>query len=110
VRRHRPEPVLATPGEADLTAHVDFAAFAEAAAAAGACVWGPVPQGAFLTALGIVERAEKLLHNATPAQIVALESACRRLLDPREMGTLFKALALAHPSLPAPAGFAGGAS
>jgi len=110
VRRHRPEPVLAAPGETDLTAHVDFAAFADAAATAGARVWGPVPQGAFLAALGIAERAEQLLRHATAAQIAALESACRRLLDPGEMGTLFKVLALAHPSLSAPAGFAEGAS
>jgi NADH dehydrogenase [ubiquinone] 1 alpha subcomplex assembly factor 7 len=110
VRRHRPEPVLAAPGEADLTAHVDFAAFADAAATAGARVWGPVPQGAFLAALGIAERAEQLLRHATAAQIAALESACRRLLDPGEMGTLFKVLALAYPSLSAPAGFAEGAS
>ena len=110
VRHHRHEPVLATPGEADLTAHVDFAAFAEAAVSAGARVWGPVPQGGFLTALGIADRAGKLLDNATPAQMAALEGACRRLLDPQEMGSLFKALALAHPSLSAPAGFAGGTS
>jgi NADH dehydrogenase [ubiquinone] 1 alpha subcomplex assembly factor 7 len=107
VRRHRRHDVLADPGEADLTAHVDFAAFAAAARAAGARAWGPLPQGAFLTALGIAERAATLLADATPAQAEAIASACRRVLDPDEMGTLFKVLALAHPALPAPAGLAG---
>ena len=35
VRRHRPHDVLAEPGTADLTAHVDFAAFAAASDGAG---------------------------------------------------------------------------
>ena len=105
LRRHRRHEVLEDPGEADLTAHVDFAAFAGAARAAGARVWGPEPQGAFLAALGLAERATALLARATPAQVDAIESGCRRLIDPKEMGTLFKALALAAPQLPAPAGF-----
>lgn len=106
VRRHRRHDVLADPGEADLTAHVDFAAFAGAATAAGARAWGPVPQGQFLSALGLAQRAATLLKAAAPDDIAAIESACRRLIAPDEMGTLFKALALADPSLPAPAGFA----
>lgn len=103
---HRRHAVLADPGAADLTAHVDFAAFAAAACAAGARAWGPVPQGGFLAALGLAERAAALIARATPQQVAALESGCRRLIDPAEMGTLFKVLALADPALPAPAGIA----
>lgn len=106
LRRHRRHEVLEDPGEADLTAHVDFAAFADAARQAGARTWGPEPQGAFLAALGLAERATALLARASAAQIETIESGCRRLIDPDEMGTLFKALALAAPPLPAPAGFA----
>jgi NADH dehydrogenase [ubiquinone] 1 alpha subcomplex assembly factor 7 len=106
VRSHRRHDLLADPGGADLTAHVDFAAFANAATAAGARAWGPVRQGAFLGAIGLAERAGALLRRATPAQAEAIAAACRRLIEPEEMGTLFKALALAHPALPAPAGFA----
>ena len=106
LRRHRRHDVLAEPGEADLTAHVDFAAVATAARGAGARAWGPVPQGAFLAALGIAERAAALLARAVPSQLEAIESGCHRLIDRQEMGTLFKALALADPALPAPAGFA----
>lgn len=106
LRRHRRHDVLAEPGTADITAHVDFAAFAAAARAAGARAWGPVTQRAFLRALGIELRTATLLERAAPAQAAAIASGSRRLIDPAQMGTLFKVLALAHPRLSAPPGFA----
>lgn len=105
VRRHRPHGVLDAPGDADLTAHVDFAAFAAAAQRSGARVWGPVAQGDFLRALGIEARAAALSAHATEAQQAAIRTACRRLIDPAAMGRLFKALALTHAACPPPAGF-----
>ena len=105
VRRHASHDVLAEPGTADLTAHVDFESLARAAAEAGARVYGPIPQGEFLEALGVGVRAEALIASATPAQAADLRAACRRLTDPAEMGALFKVLALADPRRPAPAGF-----
>ena len=71
VRRHRPAAVLDDPGEADLSAHVDFAAVAEAARAAGAAVHGPVPQGRFLAALGAEARLATLSAAAEPARRAA---------------------------------------
>jgi NADH dehydrogenase [ubiquinone] 1 alpha subcomplex assembly factor 7 len=105
VRGHRRHDVFADPGEADLTAHVDFAALGDAASAGGARFNGPVTQGSFLRALGIATRLERLLRGATPTQAVALKTGCRRLIEPGEMGTLFKVLALADPKLPPLAGF-----
>jgi len=105
LRRHRAAPVLDAPGSADLSAHVDFAAFAAAAGAAGAIVHGPVPQGRFLAALGAEARLASLSAGATKAQRDALESGLQRLIDPAQMGNLFKVLALTSPGLPAPAGF-----
>jgi NADH dehydrogenase [ubiquinone] 1 alpha subcomplex assembly factor 7 len=105
VRDHRYADVLDAPGEADLTAHVDFAAFAEAARAAGAEAYGPIEQGRFLRKLGIEARAAALLRHATPAQAQAIEQATRRLIDPPEMGSLFKVLALGRAALAAPPGF-----
>jgi SAM-dependent MidA family methyltransferase len=102
LRGHARAEVLADPGEADLTAHVDFEALAAAASPARA--WGPVTQGAFLRALGIELRADKLMR-ANPQQATAIDAACRRLIDGAEMGTLFKVLALTHPQLAAPPGF-----
>jgi NADH dehydrogenase [ubiquinone] 1 alpha subcomplex assembly factor 7 len=105
LKQHQRHDVLADPGEADLTAHVDFAAFAAAAVEAGVRAFGPVTQAAFLTSLGARERAAQLLKAATPAQAAAIERGYRRLLDNNEMGTLFKALAIADPKLGVPAGF-----
>ncbi|MCX7931667.1 MAG: SAM-dependent methyltransferase, partial [Rhodovarius sp.] len=67
VRHHAPADPLAEPGSADLTAHVDFAALARAARAAGAAVHGPLPQGLFLQRLHIVTRAA-MLAQAAPRQ------------------------------------------
>jgi NADH dehydrogenase [ubiquinone] 1 alpha subcomplex assembly factor 7 len=105
VARHRSIDPLKDPGQADLTAHVDFAALAEAASQAGARAWGPVTQGALLSALGLAERAKRLCAGKTTGEIEAITEACRRLIAPAQMGSLFKALALSHPALPTPAGF-----
>ena len=106
IRRHRPEGVLDNPGEADLSAHVDFAAVAASAAGGGAAVYGPVTQGDFLRTLGAEARLAALLRQARPEQRAALASGLARLIDPDQMGKLFKVLALTSPGLPAPAGFA----
>ncbi|RAI40214.1 hypothetical protein CH341_24300 [Rhodoplanes roseus] len=105
VRGHGFADPLATPGEADLTAHVDFSALAAAATAAGARVDGPVTQAAFLQRLGIVARAERL-KAAAPQKAADVDAALARLLAPGKtgMGTLFKVLACADPALgPLPA-------
>ena len=60
VRGHSFAPLLANPGEQDLTSHVDFQAVAEAAPAAGASVTPLVPQGEWLIRLGIEARAQAL--------------------------------------------------
>ncbi len=100
VRGHAPVPVLSEPGTADLTAHVDFAALARTAQAHGAQVWGPVPQGRFLRTLGIEARAATLVR-AHPQRQREVETALGRLIDRREMGTLFQVLAFGAPR-PAP--------
>jgi len=110
IRDHRPADLFDSPGSADLSAHVDFAAFAAAAEASGAVVHGPVPQGRFLRALGAEARLAALSAQANPEQHTTLERGLRRLIDPAEMGNLFKVLALTSPGLPAPAGFAQGSS
>jgi len=89
---------LAAPGEADLTAHVDFQALREAAASEGARVHGPLTQGEFLRRLGIAARADKLKARATPAQAKEIDAALARLTEagPTGMGELFKVMAFAH--------------
>lgn len=104
-RAHAPCHPLDAPGTADLTTHVDFRALATAAAAGGASVYGPMPQGTFLTTLGIHLRTAKLIERATPEQQRALRAALFRLIDASAMGELFKVLVFAGPDAPAPPGF-----
>ena len=103
VLAHRVQSIFAEPGLADLTSHVDFEALGHAAA--GVSVHGPVRQGEFLRGLGIEARAAALQCAATPAQSLEIDSALHRLLDTRQMGELFKALALTQNAAPPPAGF-----
>jgi NADH dehydrogenase [ubiquinone] 1 alpha subcomplex assembly factor 7 len=108
VRRHAFVDPLASPGEADLTAHVDFAALARAAREAGLAVHGPVEQGAFLKALGLEARVDQLSRGAdSPEQKETIRSAERRLTEMTRtgMGKLFKAIAFSAPGQPAPPGF-----
>jgi NADH dehydrogenase [ubiquinone] 1 alpha subcomplex assembly factor 7 len=104
VSRHAPQDPLAAPGEADLTAHVDFEALA--LAAGGLRVYGPAGQGELLEALGLRARAERLARSLSGEALASHLAAARRLTAPEEMGTLFKALALTPPGAPAPPGFA----
>lgn len=106
VRDHKFADVFEAPGEADLTAHVDFEALAHGVKSGGAAPHGPVEQGAFLCALGIEARAEQLARNATASQREAITQALRRLTAPGEMGSLFKVLGITPPGSPLPAGFA----
>jgi NADH dehydrogenase [ubiquinone] 1 alpha subcomplex assembly factor 7 len=105
VCRHAPADPLDSPGDADLTAHVDFAALARAAQAAGAEAHGPVAQRDFLRRLGIELRAERLLAGATPEQAETIRSGLHRLIDEAGMGRLFRVLALTSPGFGPPAGF-----
>jgi NADH dehydrogenase [ubiquinone] 1 alpha subcomplex assembly factor 7 len=98
VRQHRFVDILDRPGEADLTAHVDFEGLAKALVAGGACVHGPVNQGAFLQAMGIDERARALGAKAG----AAAEEARERLAGETQMGNLFKVLAATSPGAPTP--------
>ena len=91
------------PGTRDLTVHVDFEALGAAAAAEGARLSGPVGQGDFLTALGIDARVQAL-SRAAPERADEIAAARERLVCPRQMGTLFRVLALTAPHWPAPEG------
>lgn len=103
LRRHGFADPLAAPGEADLTAHVDFAALAAAARPAAHAF---TTQGELLARLGLGLRAERLAAGLTGAALEAHRAGERRLTDPAEMGTLFKALAVFPPGAPPPPGFA----
>jgi SAM-dependent MidA family methyltransferase len=104
VSGHRFADTLAEPGEDDVSAHVDFAALAQAGRRGGANVSGPVTQGMFLANIGIVERAEQLMK-ANPDNSRDLLTATERLIGNDQMGTLFKVLAFVPPAISDVAGF-----
>jgi NADH dehydrogenase [ubiquinone] 1 alpha subcomplex assembly factor 7 len=89
VRRHGFADALEAPGEADLSAHVDFGALGRVASDLGLRVEPLATQRDFLSRMGIVERASALAR-ANPGQIETIAAALRRLTDSSEMGTLFK--------------------
>lgn len=101
LRNHAPDDPLTHPGEADLTAHVDFEPLA--ALAQG---FAYDRQGAVLTRLGIDARAERLAQGLTGAALESHRAAHHRLTDPAEMGSLFKVLAITSAGAPPPPGFA----
>jgi SAM-dependent MidA family methyltransferase len=101
IRDGRPSDPLLAAGTADLSAHVDFAALAAAARAAGAEAHGPVKQNAFLTALGLHQRTALLAARSADAG-ARLRLAARRLTAPEAMGSLFKVLAICPKGLTPP--------
>jgi NADH dehydrogenase [ubiquinone] 1 alpha subcomplex assembly factor 7 len=105
VHAHRYANPLAAPGEADLTAHVDFAALKQTAVELGLSTFGPMQQGEFLLRLGLEARFERLSRDATEAQKDALLSGAARLADPRQMGALFKVLVVQSSGLAPPPPF-----
>jgi SAM-dependent MidA family methyltransferase len=98
VRGHAHDDVLAHPGEADLTAHVDFSALAAAAKAHGLDA-RMTTQGEFLLAMGLLERAGRLGENAGEQAQDRLRGEVERLAGPEAMGALFKVLAIAPAGL-----------
>lgn len=104
VRRHRFSPLLDSPGEQDLTSHVDFEIVAEAARDEGALVTSLVTQGQWLNRLGLAGRAEALAK-ANPEQADSIASSLERLTAADQMGELFKVIAIHSPDWPTPAGF-----
>jgi NADH dehydrogenase [ubiquinone] 1 alpha subcomplex assembly factor 7 len=102
VKDHAFADPLAEPGQADLTAHVDFAALA--AMAPGLAAAPLTPQGVFLERLGIAARAQRLARTLSGRARDAHIAAHRRLTHPDEMGTLFQVLGLSAPGMPPPPG------
>lgn len=105
VKSHRYHPVLETPGDADITAHVDFEALKNAAREHRADVYGITTQASFLRDMGIEIRAKALLEHASEEQQQELVSSVECLMSPTKMGELFKVLAVATKGMPRPAGF-----
>jgi NADH dehydrogenase [ubiquinone] 1 alpha subcomplex assembly factor 7 len=107
IRSHKIVSPFVYPGQADLSADVDFTALADAAleASHNVEVHGPVEQGIWLTQLGIQERAHRLLKSMATMEDWAgenerkqkeFEMGWRRLVDggPKGMGKSYKVMAI----------------
>jgi SAM-dependent MidA family methyltransferase len=93
-RHHAFDAPFYLPGLTDITAHVDFTAVADAALEAGLNVPGYASQAHFLVNCGALANLAKL----KPGSVGYLKQsvAVQKLIQPSEMGELFKVLALAR--------------
>ena len=98
---HQKVDPLACPGEADLTVHADFSTVAAAARQAGADTAPILGQGEFLLRLGVEHRAAALAQ-ARPDLAERIGRQLARLVDPDQMGALFKVLAIHQNGHPVP--------
>jgi len=104
LRAHQHVDPFAYPGEADLTAHVDFSVLSAIAQTSGARWLGTIEQGAFLNALGLPARTQALCR-AAPEKTDMIRAAAHRLAAPEAMGALFKVMGLCAPDWPCGAAF-----
>ena len=104
VRGHAYECPLTSPGEADLSAQISFFELATVLHEAGLAIDGPVTQTEFLGALGIIERAARLM-SANPQRAGEIEAGIARLIAPGGMGTRFKVIGVRSAHLPPLPGF-----
>jgi NADH dehydrogenase [ubiquinone] 1 alpha subcomplex assembly factor 7 len=98
LKAHKPCGILEHPGESDLTAHVDFGALTLGFAAGGAAALPLQTQGDFLGAMGLETRLSTLAARLEGQPRQDFIAGARRLVDDKEMGTLFKVLAVAQNS------------
>ena len=96
VKRHAFADVLAEPGTADVTSHVDFAALGEAFTEGGAAVTPLAEQGAFLLRLGVEARIAALKRSANAPQAEALDQALQRLTGARRWAACSRCFAPMH--------------
>lgn len=104
IHRHGIVDVLSRPGEADVSAYVDFEMLARAVALGGGRPWRPLTQGEWLNVVGARTRATALAA-ATPSAADNIEAGLRRLIGDDAMGALFLAMAATHRGATPPAGF-----
>ena len=94
VKQHHFTGIFDAPGETDLTAHVDFSHLDARAADAGFGTFGPMPMGEWLLRVGLEARTQQLLASASEEEARGLIGQVSRLVDPAQMGALFKVVAL----------------
>ncbi len=108
--KHKLVDPLEHPGEADLTADVDFGYLRRQSEGFETLTYGPIEQGSFLSQLGIRVRCDQL-KKANPDLAKEIDQGLSMLVEPDKMGARFKFFAVfpksmseIHQEFP-PAGF-----
>lgn len=83
---------LASPGQQDLTAHVNFSAIYQALCECGGELEGYAHQGEFLLAHGILDAASQLPDFTHPTRGAHLRQRLNTLLSEADMGEAFKVI------------------
>ncbi|MCA0403577.1 MAG: SAM-dependent methyltransferase [Proteobacteria bacterium] len=90
--RHQAHPnALIHVGKQDITAHVDFSHVADAADRAGFSIAGYCSQASFLLSLGLLNLVQEI---GSESERLIVNTDIKKLLQPSEMGELFKVIAL----------------
>jgi len=98
IKEHKIVSPFSFAGQADISADVDFGGLADAAleGSDGVEVHGPVEQGAWLTQLGVQDRASRLMKDAEASKKADIEAGWKRLVEggPRGMGKAYKVMTI----------------
>ncbi len=94
IRNHSPEFILDNPGESDLSSHVNFGILAKVALERNLFVSPIIEQFKFLKNLGIKNRLEQMIKLNPEKKIHSEINGIKKLIDPENMGKLFKVLAI----------------
>ncbi|RUP51261.1 putative S-adenosyl-L-methionine-dependent methyltransferase-domain-containing protein [Jimgerdemannia flammicorona] len=96
IMKHKFMHPMSRPGEADLSADVDFRYLKDAVKEfSGATAYGPIYQSHFLHSLGIQERLKTLIQGARgDDRCSVLVSSYKRLVEPLAMGHIYKVMAI----------------
>ena len=92
VKKHRYTNIFLTPSHSDITSHINFKLFYKILKENNLNVKKITTQSKFLKKIGILERANILSKKMTFKEKANMYYRIKRLLDYREMGTLFKVL------------------
>ncbi len=105
IKENKPINPLSDPGFVDLTSHVNFKDIKLQAKKNNINFYGPNTQSLFLEEMGAIQRLRILERNAKDHQRKDLRIGLNRLMSDKEMGNLFKVIALSSKNFPSLEGF-----
>ncbi len=94
VKDHKYSPIFQEIGNADISSHINFTTLYDIANLYKAHTYGPITQGEFLRNMYVDLRKNILLLKANKKQRNDILTGYDRLISPKQMGKLFKAIAI----------------